>query len=346
MINVAIVGCGYWGVNYVRVFSELPASRVMVVCDVSEDRLRLLRGRSQLVSTTTNLEEILANKWIDAVVVATPTSSHFSIAQQCLLAGKHVLIEKPLTARVGESEKLIETAARLGRVLMVGHTFLYNSGVRKVKQIVSDADFGKVYYLHATRTNMGPIRHDVNAIWDLAAHDIAIFNYLLDARPQWASAVGARVLGNGREDVGFVTLGYPQGVIANVHASWVDPNKVRELVVVGSQRRVVFDDLNNLERVRIFEKGVAPAELEADSFGEFRLLVRDGDIISPHVEASEPLRELCKHFLDCVEQNQQPMTDGWNGLEVVRVLSAIDQSLARTGTPVEVEPAACLTEVA
>jgi predicted dehydrogenase len=346
MINVAIVGCGYWGVNYVRVFSELPASRVMVACDTSEDRLQLLHGRYQLVNTTRSLEEVLANKWIDAVVVATPTSSHFSIAQQCLLAGKHVLIEKPLTATLNESERLIETAARLGRVLMVGHTFLYNSGVRKVKQIVSDAGFGKVYYLHATRTNMGPIRHDVNAIWDLAAHDIAIFNYLLDAHPQWVSAVGARALGNGREDVGFVTLGYPQDVIANVHASWVDPNKVRELVVVGSQRRVVFDDLNNLERVRIFEKGVAPAELEADSFGEFRLLVRDGDIISPHVEASEPLRNLCQHFLDCVEQNQQPMTDGWNGLEVVRVLSAIDQSLARNGAPVEVERAAHLAEAA
>ena len=346
MINIALVGCGYWGVNYVRVFSELPGSRVMVACDSNEDRLRLLRGRYQLINTSSSLEEVLANKWIDAVVIATPTSSHFSIAQQCLLAGKHVLVEKPLTASDGEGQKLIETAERLGRVLMVGHTFLYNSGVRKVKQIVADADFGKIYYLHATRTNMGPIRHDVNAIWDLAAHDIAIFNYLLDAQPCWVSAVGSRALGNGREDVGFVTLGYPQGIIANVHASWVDANKVRELVVVGSQRRVVFDDLNNLERVRIFEKGVAPAEMEADSFGEFRLLVRDGDIISPRVEASEPLRELCQHFLDCIEQNKQPMTGGADGLEVVRVLSAIDQSLAMMGAPVEVERAARLAEVA
>ncbi len=344
-LNIAIVGAGYWGANYVRIFSELKTTRAVAVCDLSEDRLALIRGRHQLVRTTRNLEEILTDKWVDAIVVATPTSTHFSIAQQCLRAGKHVLIEKPLTASVEESRTLIEAAASLGLVLMVGHTFLFNAGVRKVKQIVSTADFGRVYYLHATRTNMGPVRQDVNAIWDLASHDIAIFNYLLDSNPEWVSAVGARVLGTSREDVGFVTLGYPQGVIANVHASWLDPNKVRELVVVGSHRRVVFDDLNNLERVRVFEKGVSPSELEADGYGEFRLLVRDGDIVSPQIEASEPLRNLCHHFLECIKRGDQPITDGWNGLAVVLVLSAIDRSLALNGAPVEVQPIAALAGV-
>jgi predicted dehydrogenase len=336
VINTAIVGCGYWGVNHVRVFSELPDSKVILICDANEARLRVVRERYPLIGTTTNWEEILGNKWVDAVVIATPAAAHYTIAEQCLLAGKHVLVEKPLTTNIADSESLIRTAEKQNRVLMVGHTFLYNAGIRKVKELVDDNSFGKIYYLHATRTNMGPFREDVNALWDLAAHDVAIFNYLLDAEPQWVSAVGSRVLGNGREDVAFATLNYSDGIIANVHISWIDPNKVREVVVVGGQRRIVFDDLNNLERVRIFEKGVAPAKQEANSFGEFRLLVRDGDIISPRVEANEPLRNLTSHFLECVATGKRPLTDGANGLAVVRALSAIDKSLAKNGAPVEV----------
>jgi predicted dehydrogenase len=337
MINLAIIGCGYWGINYVRVFSELHDSKVVLVCDANEERLRAVRERYQLIGTTTQWEEALTNKWVDAVVVATPATTHFPIAQQCLLMGKHVLVEKPLTTSVEDGEALVRAAEGQERVLMVGHTFLYNAGIRKVKELVSGDGFGKIYYLHATRTNMGPVRHDVNALWDLAAHDVAIFNYLLDAQPQWVSAVGSRVLGNGREDVGFATLNYPDSVIANVHISWIDPNKVREVVVVGSQRRIVFDDLNNLERVRIFEKGIANSELEADNFGEFRLLVRDGDIISPRVEASEPLKNLGAHFLDCIVQGKRPLSDGQNGVDVVRAMSAIDKSLSQSGAPVEVE---------
>jgi len=336
VINTAIVGCGYWGVNHVRVFSELPDSKVILICDANEERLRVVRERYPLIGSTTNWEEVLSNKWVDAVVVATSAAAHYTIAEQCLLAGKHVLVEKPLTTNVADSESLIKTAEKQNRVLMVGHTFLYNAGIRKVKELVDDQSFGQIYYLHATRTNLGPFREDVNALWDLASHDVAIFNYLLDAEPQWVSAVGSRVLGSGREDVAFATLSYADGVIANVHISWVDPNKVREVVVVGDQRRIVFNDLNNLERVRIFEKGVAPAKLEADSFGEYRLLVRDGDIISPRVEAGEPLKNLNAHFLECVTTGTRPLTDGANGLAVVRAMTAIDKSLAKNGAPIEV----------
>jgi len=337
MINIAIIGCGYWGVNHVRVFSELPDAKLVVVCDANEERLRTMRDRYPLISTTTDWTEVLENKWVDAVVVATPADTHFELTRQCLLHKKHVLVEKPITTNVSDAEALIKTAEEQDRLLMVGHTFLYNEGVRKLKQLVSDESFGKIYYLHATRTNMGPFRHDVNALWDLAAHDVAIFNYLLDAQPQWVSAVGSRALGNGREDVAFATLNYAPNIIANIHISWVDPNKVREVVVVGGQRRIVFDDMNNSERVRIFEKGVAPAKLEAASFGEFRLLVRDGDIISPRVEVSEPLKNLNAHFLDCVASGKDPLTDGRNGLAVVKVMTAIDQSLARKGAPVEID---------
>jgi len=336
LINIAVIGCGYWGINYVRVFSEIADSKVLLVCDIKDARLRVVRERYPLVGTTPNWEEALTNKWIDAIVVATNATSHFEVARQCLLSGKHVLVEKPLATTVADVEALIRSAEERARVLMVGHTFLYNAGIRKVKELMSTENFGKVYYLHATRTNMGPIRDDVNALWDLASHDVAIFNYLLDGQPEWVSAVGSHRLSKERHDIGFATLSYVGEIIANIHASWLDPNKVREVVVVGSKRRLVFDDLNNIERVRIFEKGVSPAELEADSFGEFRLLVREGDIISPRVETSEPLRNQASHFLECIRNGKQPFTDGKNGLEVVRTMSAIDESLRQNGAPVKV----------
>jgi predicted dehydrogenase len=336
MVNIAIIGSGYWGINYVRVFSETHDSKIVLVCDSNEDRLRAVRERYQLIGTSTNWEEAIASRWVDAVVIATPANAHFEMAQRCLLAGKHVLVEKPIATRVDHAERLVQVAAEKGVVLMVGHTFLYNAGIRKVKELMASDSFGKIYYLHATRTNMGPVREDVNAIWDLGSHDVAILNYLLDAQPQWVSAVGSQLFGNDRADVGFTTLHYPGGVIANIHSSWLDPNKVREVVVVGSKRRIVFDDLKNIERVRIFEKGVAPAEMEADTFGEFRLLVRDGDIVSPWIETSEPLRNLATHFLQCVAGGTQPLTGGTNGLEVVKVMTAIDASLRQSGAPVEV----------
>lgn len=337
MTNIAVIGCGSWGMNYLRVFSEIGGSRLCMACDPDEARLRGVRERYQLLATTTDWQEAIADRWVNAIVIATPASAHFELARRALASGKHVLIEKPLASTVAEARELAEMSERSGLVLMVGHTFLYNDGVRKMKELVSAADFGRVYYLHATRTNLGPIRSDVSTIWDLATHDVAIFNYLLGTVPSWVSAVGSRVFSRVREDVVFATLGYADGVIANAHSSWLDPNKVRELVVVGSRQRIVFDDLNNVERVRIFEKGVAAEEKEADTFGQFRLLVRDGDIISPWVPPSEPLRNLALHFLECIRAGKPPLTDGRNGLDVVRVLAAIDRSAAGNGAPVEVE---------
>ncbi|HVF91328.1 MAG TPA: Gfo/Idh/MocA family oxidoreductase [Blastocatellia bacterium] len=336
MIKLAIIGCGYWGINYVRVFSEIPDVCVKIACDQNPERLQVIRERYPLIDARESWEETVSDREIDAVVIAAPARDHYLLSRGSLSNGKHVLVEKPLASDVSQAEALVREAKESGRILMVGHTFLYNAGIRKMKELMSSDSFGRIHYLHATRTNMGPIRRDVNVVWDLASHDIAIFNYLLDAEPIWVSAVGSRVFSPEREDVGFVALNYPRGVIASIHTSWLDPNKVREVVVVGSQRRIVFDDLKNLERVRIFEKGVGPAEMEADSFGEFRLLVRDGDIISPWIEPSEPLRNLALHFLECVRGESRPITDAVNGLSVVRVLAAIDKSLAERGAPVNV----------
>ena len=337
MINVGIIGAGYWGINYVRVFGELPDSRVAVVCDTSADRLRLVGERYPTIATTERVEDLLEDASLQALLVATPATTHHALAKRCLIAGKHLLVEKPLTTNVAHAEELVRMAAERNCLLMVGHTFLYNTAVRKVKELIRSENFGKPYYLHATRTNMGPIRKDINVSWDLASHDVSIFNYLLDAEPEWVSAVGCRALGSSNEDIAFCNLHYPNNVLANVRVSWLEPNKVREVVAVGSRQRIVFDDLDNLEHVRIFEKGVAASGLEAESFGEFRLLVRDGDIISPRIEAAEPLKMLASHFLECVATGSPALTDGLNGLNVVKAMCAIDRSLAQNGVPVRVE---------
>jgi predicted dehydrogenase len=318
------------------VFNELPGTTVTRVCDQRLERLDSIKQRYPLISTHATLSDLLRDKRMTAVVVSTPADTHCEITKACLAAGKHVLVEKPLTTTVQDAEELIRLAADTGQVLMVGHTFLYNAGIRKMRELVTGEEFGKVYYLHATRTNLGPVRQDVNAVWDLATHDIAIFNYILDAVPTQVSAVGSRLLESGREDVAFISLAYPREVIGNVHVSWADPNKVREVVAVGSMRRIVFDDLNNLERIRIYEKGISPQQ-EAGSFGEYRLLTRDGDIISPRVEPSEPLKNQAAHFVECIANGRSPLSDGRNGLDVVRVLIAVDESIANHGAPVEVQ---------
>src|SRR3954469_8898055 len=292
-VRIALIGFGYWGPNYARVLNDLPGATLAVVCDRSPERLMLVGDRYRAVQTSSNVEEVLARDDIDAAVIATPASTHAALVRMALERGKHVLVEKPMSLEVASCRSLCDLAASAGRLLMVGYTFLYNAGVRKMKEYMGPELFGQPYYLHATRTNLGPIRQDVNAVWDLAPHDVAIFNYLPGEEPKWASAVGTRVLKNDRDDIAFATLGYDNNVVGNIHVSWADPNKVREVVAVGSRRRVVFNDLNDGERVRVFERGVSVGDAIADSYGEFKLLVRDGDIITPKVEASEPLKNQC-----------------------------------------------------
>jgi predicted dehydrogenase len=334
-LGVGIVGCGYWGANYIRVFNELPGAKTVATCDLRVERLQEIQNRFPNVVATTQIEELLALDSVDAVVVCTEASNHFAAVLACLKAGRHVLVEKPLTTRLEEAAQLTEFAEDNGLVLMVGHTFIYNPAVRKMKEYVK-ATPDQVYYLHARRTNLGPIRRDVNALWDLATHDIAIFNYLLDTTPEWVSAVGAKVLHNCREDIGFISIGYPGNILGNIHVSWADPNKARELAVILSDKRIVFNDLNGLEQVRVFEKGVRAVSSEPVGYGEYRLQIRDGDIISPKIEISEPLKNQCSHFRDCILNGERPLTSGREGMDVLRVLLAMDQSVANNGAKVEV----------
>jgi predicted dehydrogenase len=334
--GIAVLGCGYWGVNYLRVFNELPSTRVAVACDLREQRLQEVGRHLPGVMLTTSVDEALQSPDVDAVVVCTDATTHHAVARRCLEAGKHVLIEKPMTTSVAHAQELMEVADLRKLVLMVGHVFLFNPGVRKVREHIAQGKCGRLYYLYARRTNLGPIRRDVNALWDLAAHDVSIFNYLLDSYPAWVSAIGLRVLGNGRADVGFVSIGYPNGVVGHMHVSWADPNKVREVVVVGSDSRIVFNDVNTAEQVRVYERGVTPSSPEMASYGEYHFHMRDGDIISPKIEVSEPLKNQCSHFIECVEQGTLPLTSGQEGLMVVKIMTAIDKSIEHNGAPVEI----------
>ena len=335
-LRIAVVGCGYWGMNYVRIFNELLDARLVAICDERSDRLREVGPRFPGVDLTTDIEDVASNPEVDAVVVCTEATTHYNVTRRLLSAGKHVLVEKPLTTTTPDAQELIALAESKSAVLMVGHTFVFNAGIQKVKEYVQMGQ-GRVYYLYARRTNLGPIRRDVNALWDLAPHDIAIFNYLLDSVPEWVSAVGGKVLRNCRHDVGFISLGYPGNIIGHIHVSWADPDKAREVVIVRSDKRIVFNDLNGIEQVRVFEKGVSTLEEEPLNYGESRFEIRDGDIISPRIKPTEPLKNQCRHFLECVRLGQRPVSGGVEGREVVRVLEAVNRSIECKGQQIEVE---------
>ncbi len=350
-VRVGIVGYGHWGRNHARVFDEVEGSQVRVICDEHVERLEEAGRRHPGARLTVSLEDTLTDPDIDAVVICTPASSHAEVTRRCLEAGKHVLVEKPFTTNSADAEELTAFAEGTGLTLMVGQTFLFNPGVAKLNEVIRSGELGQVHYMYARRTNLGPIRDDVNALWDLAPHDVSIFNHLTGSVPVWVSAVGSRVLRRHLEDVGFVSLFYPGNVLAHIHVSWSDPSKVREVVVVGSQERVVFNDVDTAEQVRIFERGVeavddpeVAAQQEADSFGEFRLLVRDGDIHSPRLPAEEPLKSQCLHFLNALRTGSAPISGAREGTDVVRVMEAIDASIAQRGVPVQVAPAGAVAE--
>lgn len=336
MINIGVIGYGHWGKNHIRVFDQLPNSQVLFCSDINEKNLNKVKEVFSKIKTTKNYHDILEDKEIDAVVISTPSSTHYEIAKNSLLKNKDVLVEKPLTVTVEESKELIFLAEEKQKILMVGHTFLYNSAILKMKEYFLNKELGQVYYLHSTRTHLGLIRDDVNCIYDLATHDISIFSYLLELEPEAVSAVGACYLKENREDIAFITLFYPQCKIGNIHVSWIDSNKERELTVVGSKKRIVFNDLDNLEKIRIFEKGISVEKTFSGDFGEFQLLLRDGDIISPKIDISEPLKVQNQHFLDCVQNRKKPLTDGINGLNVIKTLVAIEKSLKQNGAYVKI----------
>jgi predicted dehydrogenase len=337
IIRLGIIGCGQWGQNYLRNFADLPSrAEIVRYADVDPKQLASVGSRFPHARDSLDPEEMLEDTDVDAVIISSPSGTHAQLVARALDAGKHVLVEKPLALDPDDGGRLVDAARRSDRVLLVGHVYEYNPAIERIRELIASHSLGQLYYLQSTRTNLGPIRQDVNALWDLAPHDIAIFLFLLGSVPVSVSAVGAAFFNNGRHDVVFGTLLFPRGIIGQLHVSWLDPRKVREITVVGSSRMLVFDDLSSLEPIRIYDRGLSEVP-SYTTFGEFQLVPRFGDITIPRIPSVEPLRVQCEHFLDCIEGKTVPRSGGEDGLRVVRVLAALQRSLEQDGIPVAVE---------
>jgi len=339
MIRVAVIGAGHWGPNLISNFHIHAQSQVVWVVDRDESRLEAVRARFPGVETSGRVEPALDDPRIDAVIVATPTSTHYEVTRAALEAGKHVLVEKPLAHSVETAEALRELAERTRRVLMVGHIFVYNAAAQRAKEYLVEGELGRVYYISMVRTNLGPIRVDANAAWDLAAHDIALASYWLEVDPLSVSAVGGAWINSGIEDAVFATLRYPGDVLVQLHASWLHPRKSRDITVVGEKRMLTFDDLSLSEPLRIYDKQVMDERSSVafvDSFASFRMSVSEGNITVPRVRGSEPLRNECEHFLDCITLGRPPLSGGAEGVAVVRALDAISRSLEQGGREIAI----------
>lgn len=334
-VGIGVIGLGHWGPNHVRVFGQCPGARVVVAADPSADRRRHVGQLYHDVILVADAQEVFNRADVDAVVIATPARTHYAVTKATLEAGKHVLLEKPMCTALGEAQELVSLAQKAGRVLMHGHVFLYNGGIRYLRDEMAKGTFGSVQYAHATRTNLGPIRRDANVVEDLASHEITIFDYLFGCAPTWVSAVGSRLLGTDREDVSFITLQYGESALAHAHVSWLNPQKVRMLTIVGTQRMVVWNDMEPLEQVRVFDKGLKE-EPYYDSFGEFQMRLRDGDIVIPRLNLQEPLRVQADAFIRRLTTGERTVSEGEDGLRLVACLEAIEQSMRQEGRRVAV----------
>lgn len=332
-LNIGVVGCGYWGPNLIRNFNALADCNLKAVCDVSPERLRHMQELYPGVETHTNLDDLVNDKQLDAIVVATSVRFHYKMAKQVLLAGKHVFIEKPMASSSAECEELNEIASEKGLVIMIGHTFLYSSPVRKIKEIVQSGDIGDLCYISSRRLNLGLFQKDINVMWDLAPHDLSIILYILGEFPLSVNCQGTANVTAGIEDVINLSLNFRNGRFATVQNSWLDPRKVREMTIVGSRRMVVYDDLQTNEKIKIYDARVERPP-HYDTFAEFQYSYHYGDMHVPYVKQQEPLRVECQHFIDSINNGSRPLSGGHEGLELVRILEAASNSLKQNGAAV------------
>lgn len=332
-INVGVIGCGYWGPNLVRNFKSLTTCRLKAICDKTESRLRHLRAIYSDIEAHTDALKLINDSGIDAVAIATPVGLHFTLTKAALCAGKHVLVEKPLAASSMECEELIDIAAEKGVVLMSGHTFLYSSSVRKICDIISAGDIGDIRYINSRRLNLGLFQKDINVVWDLAPHDISIILHILNELPLTVNCQGNAHVTAGVEDVTNLSLSFRNKKFATIQSSWLEPRKVREMTIVGTRRMIVYDDLQPLEKIRVYDVRVDRPP-HYDTFAEFHYSYHYGDSYIPHIQQEEPLKTECQHFIDCIENGMEPITSGRSGLELVTILEAASASLKANGAPV------------
>jgi predicted dehydrogenase len=336
MVKIGVVGCGYWGPNLARNLRQAPDCQLKVVCDASESRLAHMRRLYPEVATTPQYEDLLQDRDLDAVVIATPVRFHHSMAKAALEAGKHVFIEKPIARTGAEAQELVTLAREQGLILMVGHTFLFSPAVRRMKEIIDAGDIGQVQYISARRLNLGLFQKDINVAWDLAPHDISILLYLLEEFPLSVSCQGSSHVSRGIEDVTMMYLNFRKNRCAFIHNSWLDPKKVRQMTVVGSQRMIIYDDTEPLEKLKIYDARVEVPP-HYDTFAEFTYSYHYGDSYVPYIKQDEPLKLECANFVESIREGTEPVTHGGLGMEVVRILEAANESLKQQGASVSLE---------
>lgn len=338
-IGIGVIGYGYWGPNLVRNFAEAPGARVVAVSDLRQQRLDEIHGRYPAITTTTDYRDLLRDPLIDAVVIATPVSSHFPLAMEALQAGKHVFVEKPLAASVAEGEQLLETAARCGRLLMVDHTFVYTSAVRKIKELVNSGRLGRLYYYDSVRVNLGLVQQDVNVLWDLAVHDLSIMDYVLGRQPYAVAATGATHIPGKPVNTAYLTCFFAENVLAHFHVNWLAPVKIRRTLIGGDCQMIVYDDLEPSEKIKVYDKGITLDD--GSGAQDLRVGYRSGDMWAPHLGLTEALKVEAQHFIECIERGLTPDTDGAAGLRVVRILEAATESLMQGGRPIGLREGVC-----
>jgi predicted dehydrogenase len=334
MTNIALVGVGEWGRNLARNFASIPGSSLVALHDINSKTLEQVAKQFPSARATGDIDAILSDEQVEAVVVASTAKTHFELAAKSMRAGKHVFVEKPLALTEAHARELVELSEQTGRILMVGHLLFYHPAVERLKKLIDAGEIGRILYIYSQRVNLGKIRRDESALWSLAPHDFAVILYLLGEEPATIVARGQHYIQGQVEDVVFVNCQFPNRAMANVHLSWLDPHKIRKFTIVGDRKMVVFDDMEATEKLKIYDKGASAAP-SYDSYGE-AVSLRFGDIFIPQLKMTEPLRNECAHFIECVRDRKKPLSDGANGLKVVRMLEAAQRSLEGGGIPVSV----------
>ncbi len=330
-MKIAVVGYGYWGPNMARNFSHNDFFDLNYICDIDEARLKIARQRYPDIKLTTDYDEIIKDDTIEAVSISTPVDSHFQLAYKALEAGKHIHLEKPMASSKAECEKLVEIADKKGVVLLIDHTFLYTGSVRKIKEIIESGELGEIYYFDSVRINLGLFQHDINVLWDLAPHDISIMNYLLDREPISVTALGASHIGNGIENLAYLHVDYGDELIGHLHANWLAPVKLRTTLIGASKKMIVYDDTRPSEKVRVYDKGIEIVNGDIESIYKTLVQYRTGDVYIPKIDNSEALELEVEHFAECIKDGTQPLTSGEDGLAVVEILEASQESIKNNG---------------
>lgn len=333
-IKVGVIGCGYWGPNLIRNFNENYHTELRYACDLEDERLERIALRYPAVTPTKNYRDLLRDKEVQLIAIATPVHTHYNLAREALEAGKHVLIEKPLTPSVKEAEKLVALSKKKNLILFTDHTFIYTGAVKKMKEFMSSGEIGDVYYFDSVRVNLGLFQQDINVIWDLAPHDISIMDHLIPEKPKSVVAVGSSHAGSGLEDIAYVTVRFTGDLIAHFHLNWLSPVKIRKIIVGGSRKMIVFDDLDPAEKIKIYDKGIILAHADKKQIYQNIIQYRIGDMYAPKIDHTEALKGMVDHLAHCITNNLNPITDGESGLRVVRILEAADKSIRKGGSKV------------